>query len=123
MRRGRTCTSRSAPAIDRSTRSPACRPGPRGAEVPWGALPAQRTPRRLLRLALAVAAFAAAHAPAPAQERALALVGGMLLDGHDGPPLHHAAVVIEGQKIVAVGPRAEVTIPEGATVVDTRGRT
>jgi imidazolonepropionase-like amidohydrolase len=46
----------------------------------------------------------------------------MLLDGHDAPPLHHAAVVIEGERIVAVGPRSEVKVPEGATVVDTRGR-
>src|SRR5262245_9130741 len=47
----------------------------------------------------------------------------MLLDGHGGPPLHHAAVVIEGEKIVAVGPASEVKVPEGATIVDTRGRT
>ena len=53
----------------------------------------------------------------------LALVGGMLLDGHGAPPLHHATVLIEGDRIVAVGPRAEVAIPEGARVVDTRGRT
>jgi imidazolonepropionase-like amidohydrolase len=60
--------------------------------------------------------------PAQPQERTLALVGGMLLDGHDAPPVHHAAVVIEGEKIVAVGPMSEVEVPEGATVVDTRGR-
>jgi imidazolonepropionase-like amidohydrolase len=47
----------------------------------------------------------------------------MLLDGHGGPPLHHAAVVIEGERITAVGPAREVRVPEGATVVDTRGRT
>jgi imidazolonepropionase-like amidohydrolase len=46
----------------------------------------------------------------------------MLLDGHGGPPVHHAAVLIEGEKIAAVGPRSEVRIPEGARVVDTRGR-
>ncbi len=73
-------------------------------------------------LALALAVFAAPPAPAQAQERTLALVGGMLLDGHDGPPLHHASVVIENEKIVAVGPMSEVKVPEGATVVDTRGR-
>ena len=60
-------------------------------------------------------------ATAAAQDR-LALVGGMVLDGYDVPPLHHAAVVIEGDRIVAVGRAAEVEVPPDATVVDTRGR-
>ena len=64
------------------------------------------------------AAFAASAA---AQER-LALVGGMLLDGYDVPPLHHAAVLIEGERIVAVGRAAELEIPPDARVVDTSGR-
>ncbi|MYB32948.1 MAG: amidohydrolase family protein [Acidobacteria bacterium] len=60
-------------------------------------------------------------ATAPAQDR-LALVGGMLLDGYDVPPLHHAAVLIEGDRIVAVGRAAEMEIPPNTDVVDTRGR-
>ena len=60
-------------------------------------------------------------ATAAAQDR-LALVGGMLLDGYDVPPLHHAAVLIEGDRIVAVGRAAELEIPPDAEVVDTRGR-
>ena len=60
-------------------------------------------------------------ATAAAQDR-LALVGGMLLDGYDVPPLHHAAVLIEGDRIVAVGRAAELEIPQGARVVDTSGR-
>ena len=59
-------------------------------------------------------------ATAPAQDR-LALVGGMLLDGYDVPPIHHAAVLIEGERIVAVGRAAEMEIPPDAAVVDTRG--
>lgn len=58
---------------------------------------------------------------ATAQDK-LALVGGMLLDGYDVPPLHHATVLIEGDRIVAVGRAAEMEIPPDATVVDTRGR-
>jgi len=53
----------------------------------------------------------------------IALVGGMLLDGFEVPPLHHAAVIIDGNKIVQVGPAALVKIPPGATVIDTSGRT
>lgn len=56
------------------------------------------------------------------QRRPLALVGGMLLDGYEAPPIHHAAVVIEGNKIVQVGPASEVRIPPNATVIDTKGR-
>lgn len=73
-------------------------------------------------LALALLLLAAPPAAAQEQKRSLALVGGMLLDGHGAPPLHRAAVLIEGERIVAVGPMAEVKVPEGATVVDTRGR-
>ena len=47
----------------------------------------------------------------------LALVGGMLLDGYDAPPLHHAAVLVQ------VGPAAQIEIPSDYTVVDTSGRT
>jgi imidazolonepropionase-like amidohydrolase len=59
---------------------------------------------------------------APAGKR-LALVGGMLLDGYEVPPLHHAAILIEGNKIVWVGRAADAKIPPDATVIDTSGRT
>jgi imidazolonepropionase-like amidohydrolase len=55
--------------------------------------------------------------------RPIALVGGMLLDGYDAPPVHHAVVIIEGDKIVAAGPGDEVRIPENAHIIDTRGKT
>jgi len=56
-------------------------------------------------------------------KKTLALVGGKLLDGYDVPPIHHAAVIIEGNRIVSIGPAAQVKIPTGATVIDTSGRT
>ena len=73
-----------------------------------------------LLLVVMVVCVAAVHAQ-PAKK--LALVGGMLLDGYEVPPLHHAAVLIEGNKIVEVGRAAEITIPSDATVIDTSGRT
>lgn len=80
------------------------------------------------RFARAAAAFASqlflaviVAGAATAQDR-LALVGGMLLDGYDVPPLHHAAVLVEGDRIVAVGRAADIEVPPDATVVDTRGR-
>ena len=39
------------------------------------------------------------------------------------PPLHHATVLVEGDKIVAAGPSSEVKVPPDSTVVDTSGRT
>lgn len=66
--------------------------------------------------------LAAAFAASAAAQDRLALVGGMLLDGYDVPPLHHAAVLVEGSRIVAVGRAAEMEIPADAEVVDTRGR-
>ncbi len=53
----------------------------------------------------------------------LALVGGMLLDGYEAPPLHNAVVLIEGNKIVAKGQAGEVQIPSDAQVIDTSGKT
>jgi imidazolonepropionase-like amidohydrolase len=47
----------------------------------------------------------------------------MLLDGYEAPPIHHAAVLIDGDRIVRAGPASEITIPSGYTVVDTSGRT
>lgn len=78
------------------------------------------------RLALAVLLSIATVRMAPAQTARpdkLALVGGMLLDGYEAPPIHHAAVVIEGDRITAVGPAREVQIPRDARIIDTSGRT
>lgn len=62
--------------------------------------------------------------PVPqSQSRAVALVGGQLLDGYEAPPIHHAAVLIEGDRIVAVGPAAEIEIPPTAQVINTAGKT
>jgi imidazolonepropionase-like amidohydrolase len=51
----------------------------------------------------------------------LALVGGQVIDGYEGPPIHDGVVLIAGDRIVAVGRREEVTVPAGTTVIDTRG--
>ena len=53
----------------------------------------------------------------------LALVGGMLLDGYEVPPVHHAVVLVEGDRIVKVGRASDIPIPTGYEVIDTRGRT
>jgi len=63
-------------------------------------------------------------APANAQQpKTTVLTGGMLISGLSVPPLHNAAVVIQGDKIVQVGTAKDVKIPPGATVIDTSGQT
>jgi imidazolonepropionase-like amidohydrolase len=64
-----------------------------------------------------------AQQPAGRTPQKLALVGGMLLDGYEAPPIHHAVVLIDGDRIVLAGPVAGVTIPPDYTVIDTSGRT
>jgi imidazolonepropionase-like amidohydrolase len=49
------------------------------------------------------------------------LVGGRLIDGFGGRPIEDSVVVIEGDRIVAVGRQGEVAIPEGAEVISTEG--
>src|SRR5262245_5817897 len=78
------------------------------------------TLRRLITPLALVAAVAVPRAQAP---RHVALVGGMLLSGYEVPPVHHAAVLIEGTKILQAGPASEIRIPADATVIDTSGRT
>lgn len=60
--------------------------------------------------------------PPPAgQGTALAIVGATLIDGRGGPPVPDSVVLVEGDRIVAAGPRASVTVPAGARTVPGEG--
>jgi len=59
----------------------------------------------------------------PDPSHVVAIVGATLIDGRGGAPLLDAVVVIRGEKIVAVGKRAVVTIPAGSEVIDAKGLT
>jgi imidazolonepropionase-like amidohydrolase len=66
----------------------------------------------------------AAQAPTAQPVKAtLAVVGGFLLDGTGGRPRLDSIVLIDGDRIVAVGNEGELTIPAGARVVDANGFT
>jgi imidazolonepropionase-like amidohydrolase len=69
---------------------------------------AQRRPRRHLR---------------PVGQQSSVLLGGRLIDGTGTPPLADAAVVVRGNRIIAVGRAGEVEVPLSATVIDVRGAT
>ena len=52
-----------------------------------------------------------------------ALVGANLIDGTGGPVLNDAAVLINGERIEAVGPRLGTPVPPNANVIDVSGMT
>lgn len=56
-------------------------------------------------------------------DRVIAIVGGMLLDGYEADPLHHSVVVIRGNRIIASGTENDVEVPKDAHVIDARGKT
>ncbi len=75
---------------------------------------------RFIALFLLIPVLLSAQSQTPQR---LALVGGMVLDGYDAPPIHNAAILIDGDRITRVGPAAEIPIPAGYRVIDTSGRT
>ena len=52
----------------------------------------------------------------------IAVVGGTLVDGTGRPPGQPAVVVMEGDRVIEVGPAATTAVPPGATVIDARGK-
>jgi imidazolonepropionase-like amidohydrolase len=53
----------------------------------------------------------------------LALVNGFLIDGTGTAPVSHAAIVVKGGKVIAVGKKGQVLIPNNARVIDISGNT
>jgi len=51
----------------------------------------------------------------------LAITNGIVIDGRGSDPLTEAVVLIEGERITAVGRRDQVSIPRDATVIDAGG--
>lgn len=76
---------------------------------------------RLISIALALLALGSALS---GQARTVkALVGGTLVDGFGSRPIRNSVVVIEGERIRAVGQVGTLTVPPGAEVISTEGMT
>ena len=51
-----------------------------------------------------------------------AITGGTLIDGTGAQPLTNQTIIINGNKIMSVGPTASTAIPKNATVIDVKGK-
>jgi imidazolonepropionase-like amidohydrolase len=56
-------------------------------------------------------------------DEVLTLVNGTLIDGTGADPLPDAALVIQEGHITAVGPRADISLPDDANIIDVQGAT
>ena len=56
-----------------------------------------------------------------AQNNVKALVGGTLIDGFGSTPIHNSVILIEGERIKAVGTVETLEVPPGAEVISTEG--
>ncbi len=82
--------------------------------------------RRPLAAAIALAAALVAGGSPPPQameqgRRLKALVGGTLIDGFGGRPIRNSVILIDGERISAVGQEGHVPIPSGAEIISTEG--
>jgi hypothetical protein len=79
--------------------------------------------RELLFFILVCLSVALAATDAAAQQSALVIQGGTLIDGTGRPPLESAVILVEGERIKAIGKRGEVATPRGARIIDVKGKT
>ena len=77
-------------------------------------------------LGLAFIFFVFRSLPAAGQEKTAesltVLVGATLIDGTGAEPVPNAVIIIEGRKVKAAGPAAQVKVPRGAQRVDVSGK-
>jgi len=57
------------------------------------------------------------------EQKVKALVGGTLIDGYGSTPVQNSVVIIQGEKIIAVGNMENTPIPAAAEVISTEGMT
>jgi imidazolonepropionase-like amidohydrolase len=59
----------------------------------------------------------------PSRKGALAITNALLIDGTGKAPVAGSTVVVEGDRVTAAGPAAQVNVPKGATIFDAKGKT
>src|SRR6266852_7455281 len=56
------------------------------------------------------------------QPQALVIQGGTLIDGNGGAPVPNSVIVVQGNRITAVGRAGQVQVPAGATIINAGGK-
>lgn len=74
------------------------------------------------KLTWAVVALLCACPWASAQQTK-ALVGGTMIESYGGMPLRNSVIIIEGERIKAIGQVGTLTVPAGAEIISTEGMT
>ena len=72
--------------------------------------------------AAAIVAGIGLAAHAQGQQQVLVIQGGTLIDGNGGAPVPNSVIVIQDNRITAVGRAGGVQIPAGATVINAAGK-
>jgi imidazolonepropionase-like amidohydrolase len=79
-------------------------------------------PARLIIVWVVIFVLSASASTVPAQSRNVkALVGGTLIDGFGSKPIQNSVIIIEGERIKAVGQIGTLPIPRGAEIISTEG--
>src|SRR6266545_7353242 len=80
--------------------------------------------KRVAAAALLIALGVTSSAQSPrTPPKMKALVGGTLVDGFAGPPIQNSVILIDGDRISAVGQDGTLAVPSGAEVISTEGMT
>src|SRR5579884_2826213 len=61
-------------------------------------------------------------ADAQGQQQVVVIQGGTLIDGNGGAPVPNSVIVVQGNRITAVGRAGQVQVPAGAYVIDATGK-
>src|SRR5215467_10508467 len=77
--------------------------------------------RAVIQLLVALGAGGIVSTFASAQS--IAVTNVRIVDGNGGAPVEQGTIVMEGRKILAVGPASNISIPPGAQRIDGGGRT
>ena len=78
-------------------------------------------PSLLIAVAMVFSAAAGGHSQSSQAQNVKVLVGGTLIDGYGSKPIRNSVIIIEGERIKAVGQVGSLTIPKGAEVISTEG--
>src|SRR5215813_11795643 len=79
--------------------------------------------RLFLSIFLAIPLFIGTNLSRAQSRNVKALVGGTLIDGYGSRPIRNSVIIIEGERIKAVGQVGSLAIPAGAEMISTEGMT